>query len=150
MKNRFWKLFVLVLLGAPALSRAQSYSIDWHAVDGGGGTSSAGQFTVAGTVGQCDEVQMTGGNFSIDDGSWVAFTAVQTLGAPMLRMQLSATNTIVIAWPANSTGFTLQQNSNLATTNWVNVSDAPNLVGSENQVVIIPTAGNNFYRLIQQ
>jgi hypothetical protein len=34
--------------------RAQSYSIDWFTIDGGGGTST-GVYSVSGTIGQQDE-----------------------------------------------------------------------------------------------
>ena len=33
---------------------AQQYSIDWHKIAGGGGTSTNGQFTLSGTIGQSD------------------------------------------------------------------------------------------------
>jgi hypothetical protein len=153
MLNRFWKISALALIagvGAPALLQAQSYSVDWFSVDGGGGTSSGGQFTVIGTVGQCDEVQMSGGQFTVDGSVWASLAAVQTSGSPMLRIQVTTTNTIIVAWPASSDGFTLQQNSNLGTTNWVNVPNAVNPVGGENQVIVSPAPGNNFYRLISQ
>ena len=33
---------------------AQSYAIDWHTIDGGGGTSTGGVYAVSGTIGQHD------------------------------------------------------------------------------------------------
>jgi hypothetical protein len=62
---------------------------------------------------------------------------------PSLRIFLTATNTAVVAWP----GYTLQQNSDLTTTNWVNAANAINLVGNEYQAVILPLAGQQYYRL---
>ena len=51
----------LVLAATPAF--AQSYSIDWYKIAGGGGTSSNGQYIVSGTIGQHDAGgPMTGGN----------------------------------------------------------------------------------------
>jgi hypothetical protein len=58
-----------------------------------------------------------------------------------------ATNTINMVWPFPSSGFVLQQNSDLGTTNWVNVTNAANFVGGQNQVLIPPSAGNDFFRL---
>ena len=47
-------LFTLALsLLAPAL-HAQQYSIGWYKISGGGGTSSNGQYSVSGTIGQHD------------------------------------------------------------------------------------------------
>lgn len=44
--------FALVIAAPPA-SQAQ-YRIDWYTVDGGGGTSSGGAYTLTGTIGQAD------------------------------------------------------------------------------------------------
>jgi hypothetical protein len=65
---------------------------------------------------------------------------------PLLDIGLD-TNTINIVWPFPSSGFVLQQNSDLGTTNWVNVTNAANFVGGQNQVLIPPSAGNDFFRL---
>jgi hypothetical protein len=126
---------------------AQSYSINWYTIDGGGGTSTGGVYTVSGTIGQPDAGgPMTGGNYSVTGGFWSLF-AVQTPGAPTLRIFLTTTNTAVVAWPAPSTGWTLQSNTNLSTTSWSNVTNAVNTVSGENQVIISPPAGNRYFRL---
>lgn len=58
--------------GAQAAS-AQNYSIPWHTIDCGGGTSTGGAFTLSGTVGQHDAGgPMTGGAFSLTGGFWAA------------------------------------------------------------------------------
>lgn len=59
------------LLAAAAL--AQSYSIDWHTIDGGGGTSTGGVYSVSGTIGQPDAGTMSGGTYSLDGGFWSLF-----------------------------------------------------------------------------
>ncbi len=53
-----------------AAAFGQSYSIDWHAIDGGGGTSTGGVFSVSGTIGQPDAGMMSGGNYSLAGGFW--------------------------------------------------------------------------------
>jgi len=127
---------------------AQSYSIDWYKISGGGGTSSNGQYTVSGTIGQHDAGgPMTGGNFSLTGGFWSLLSVLQTPGAPTLRIFLTTTNTAVIAWPTASTGFTLIQNTNIGGTNWTAVGNSVNVVGSENQVIIAPPVGREFFRL---
>jgi len=135
-----------LVLSATSL-RAQSYSIDWYKVSGGGGTSSNGQYVVSGTIGQHDAGgPMTGGNYSVTGGFWSFLSLVQTPGSPTLRIFLTGTNTAVIAWPSPSTGFALQMNTNLLTTNWVSTT-APITVGSENQVIVAPPVGREFFRL---
>jgi hypothetical protein len=126
---------------------AQTYTIDWFTIDGGGGTSTGGTYTVSGTVGQPDAGHMAGGNFTIDGGFWGIIGAVQSPGSPLLRIVRTSTNTVVVAWPAPSTGFSLQQNANLNTTIWAGVTNSVNVVGSENQIIVAPPTGNRFYRL---
>ena len=152
MKNFALKIMVLTLLslaGIPWGLQAQSYSIDWYKVAGGGGTSTGGVYSVSGTIGQHDAGgPMTGGSYSLTGGFWALF-AVQTPGAPILRIFMTGTNTAVVAWPAPSTGFVLQQNSNLVSTVWSGVTNVPIVVGSENHVIISPPAGNRYFRLFK-
>lgn len=144
------ELIPLFGLLVPTLGFAQSYTIDWYKIAGGGGMSTSGQYVINGTIGQQDAGgPLTGGNYSVTGGFWSLIAAVQTPGAPHLRIFLTSTNTAVIAWPAPSTGFTLQQNPNLNTTNWIAVSNTVNVVGGENQVGIAPPVGKQFYRLAQ-
>jgi len=70
-------------------------------------------------------------------------------GAPRLTISLTATNTVLISWPSPYSGFALQQNSNLSTTNWVTLTNTPITIGSQNQVTMPPPTGNQFYRLMQ-
>jgi hypothetical protein len=59
---------------------AQSYSIDWFTIDGGGGTSTGGVYSVTGTIGQPDAGGlMSGGNYTLQGGFW-SIQAVQTPG----------------------------------------------------------------------
>jgi len=144
--------FSLLAAGTLALSvgsaSAQSYSIDWYKIAGGGGTSSNGQFTVTGTIGQHDAGgPMVGGNFSLTGGFWSLLSVVQAAGSPTMRIFLTSSNTAVVAWPVSATGFTLQQNSVLSYSGWNN-SAASIVVGSENQVVIAPPTGRQFFRLM--
>ena len=132
---------------AVSSASAQTYSIDWFTIDGGGGTSTGGVYTVSGTIGQPDAGHMSGGNFTIDGGFWGIIAAVQSPGSPLLRVLLTSTNTVVVAWLAPSTGFSLQQNSDLKTAAWTGVTNTVNVVGSENQIIVAPPVGNRFYRL---
>ena len=148
MKALLFSLLAAVALALSASSAsAQTYSIDWYKIAGGGGTSSNGQFTVSGTIGQHDAGgPMVGGNFSLTGGFWSLLSVVQTVGSPTIRIFLTSSNTAVVGWPVSATGFTLQQNSVLGSSGWTG-SGAPIVVGSENQVVIAPPAGRQFFRL---
>ena len=58
--------FVALLLPTFAI-HAQSYSIDWFTIDGGG-TSTGGVHSVSGTISQPDAGRMSGGSYAIDGG----------------------------------------------------------------------------------
>lgn len=107
-----------------------------------------------------DQVALVPGPYpapaSLNSGAWLmqiaAFnSAPPEPGPPALRIFLTTTNTAIIAWPSPSTGFTLQQNSNLDTTNsnWITATNTVTVAGSENQVTVSPLTGNQFFRLLQ-
>jgi hypothetical protein len=71
----------LLFLVTATIAHAQSYSIDWYKIAGGGGTSTGGTYTVSGTIGQHDAGgPMTGGNYSLTGGFWALISVVQTAG----------------------------------------------------------------------
>ena len=139
--------FLVAIALIPAIGFAQSYSISWSKVAGGGGTSSGGNFALSGTIGQPDAGHMSGGNFTIDGGFWGILAAVQSPGAPNLTIQLTATNTIMVSWPSPSAGFNLQQNADLTTTTWVTPSESVTDNGTLKFIIVNPPLGNRFYRL---
>jgi hypothetical protein len=138
-------LLGLILLHPSFCLRAlgQSYSIDWYKIAGGGGTSTGGVFAVSGTIGQADAGgAMTGGQYSLTGGFWSLY-AVQTPGAPLLTITF-ANNQAIVSWPASATGWMLQTNGNLGTTNWVNYGASV----VNNSVTNSPTRGKLFFRLV--
>jgi hypothetical protein len=138
----------LALLLAPLAAGAQSYAIDWYKVAGGGGTSTNGLYAVSGTIGQHDAGgPLTGGNYSLTGGFWSLY-AVQTPGGPALRIALTSSNTAIVSWPSPSTGWNLQQNTNLGTTNWTTPSETVNDNGTNRFIVVSPPVGKRFFRLL--
>ena len=75
------------------------------------------------------------------------YTPPLTPLAPLLTIRLTATNSVMVAWPAPSTGFELEQTSNLNAPDWSTHATPPTTVGGENQVIVPPMVGNQFYRL---
>jgi hypothetical protein len=59
---------------------------------------------------------------------------------------------LTLSWFVPSTNFVLQQNSDLATANWLTLTNAPmlNLTNLLNEVILSPAAGNGFFRLKTQ
>jgi hypothetical protein len=147
------KSFLLFGLLIPAVSLAQSYSITWSKVAGGGGTSAgtngASVYSVSGTIGQPDaSAAMTGGNYTLTGGFWSLISAVQTAGAPNLSIAHSG-NSVIVSWP-NTGNYTLQQNSNLAASaGWATSGYAvsTNSPPGANSITITPPTGSLFFRL---
>ncbi len=142
-------LLVVLSVAAGGLSAfAQPYSIDWSTIDGGGGTSTGGVYSVTGTIGQPDAGAMSGGNYTLQGGFWGVVAAVQTPGAPLLSIFHTTTNTVAVTWPSPSTGWTLQQNTvSVGSVNWSNVTSGIVDYGTTKVLVVNPTAANRFFRL---
>lgn len=58
---------VLGIAGGAAAG-GPNYDLSWYSVDGGGGTSTGGDFVLAGVIGQPDAGTITGGDFVLAGG----------------------------------------------------------------------------------
>jgi hypothetical protein len=150
MKTKLAKIILVCAMWLCAFQiAAQPYSIDWNKVAGGGGSGSNGQFTLSGTIGQHDAGSaMTVGNYTLTGGFW-SITAVPTPGSPLLSIRFTSTNTVIVSWPSSSTGFVLQQNSDLSNTNWVAPLETTSDDSTNRFIIVSPLAGNRFYRLLK-
>jgi hypothetical protein len=142
---------LLALLFAwPLLAKAQtSFTIEWSAVAGGGGTSTGGVYSVSGTLGQPNAGgPLAGGNFSLTGGFWALY-AVQTPGAPWLTIMYTATNSVVVSWPLPAEGWVLEWTNRVVGVSapWPQVS-LPCQTNTVQAWVVVPAPnGNQFYRL---
>jgi hypothetical protein len=146
------KIFLVcaLLLSLGFRAGAQTYAIDWHAIPGGGGVSSNGQYSLAGSIGQSGAgAVMAGGNYSLTGGFWSLISVVQTPGAPPLSITHIASQ-VVVSWPTPAASWTLQQNSNLAVTGGWAASGYPvSATNGTSSITIFVPAGNLFFRLSQ-
>jgi hypothetical protein len=133
-------LQTLALVIFTSAAQAQ-YAIDWFTLDGGGGTSSGGNFTLTGTIGQPDAGTLNGGNYTLQGGFWPGIVVPATGEAPALFIQLAATS-LMILWSPTTPGFSLEQSSSLLPGSWV---PAPS--GADNPATIPLGSGPTFYRL---
>ena len=170
-----WKL--LLLLSSFPL-HAQPFTLDWHKVSGGGGTSTNSRFTITGTIGQVDASPlMTGGRYAVGGGFWSLY-AVQTPGAPELgfvpvpQTITYVTNTVAgpnygqvttnnspaamqLSWPSGLLSYTVQTNGNLSNPgSWADYGVPVNDNGSVRTLLISLPAGSQapqqlFFRLRQ-
>jgi hypothetical protein len=81
--------------------------------------------------------------------------AVQTItnfafvSIPTAAIQHSGA-TALITWPGVITGYTLQQNADLTTTNWMTVTNQGYFTNNVYQATVPVSGTNEFYRLILQ
>ena len=86
--------------------------------------------------------------FAVRYGSPGIWTC-QIAPAPTLNINSFASTRAVLSWLVPSTNFVLQQNSDLSTTNWTDVTNTPtlNFTNLKNQISLPLPAANVFYRL---
>ena len=156
--SKTWRCVVALILStllfqlSTAFVHAQSYSIDWYKVAGGGGTSTGGTYTVSGTIGQHDASgAMSGGNYSVTGGFWSLINVVQTPGLPNLIIARNGTNSVKVLWPDPATNtYTLQQTPSLGVgNNWTTSGFTITNASGTNFITITPPTGNLFFRLKQ-
>lgn len=148
MKPKIFALAYSLLFACfSMMASAQSYTIDWFKVAGGGGTSTGGTYAVSGTIGQPDASGvMSGGNYSVTGGFWALIQVVQTPGAP--KLYISHTGNVVTVYWQNIAGWNLHQSGNLTTpiASWAS-SSSPTLTNGTNYLNLVNPAGNLFFRL---
>jgi hypothetical protein len=141
-------LLCWVLLSALCPWGRGQYSIDWYTIDGGGGTSTGGQYSLTATIGQPDAGGvMTGGSYSLTSGFWSLMAAVPSAGAPTLYIS-RAGNAVTVYW--QSTGsWKLQENADLAApAGWADSGGVTTNNGT-NYLTLVNPSGTLFYRLKQ-
>ena len=74
---------------------------------------------------------------------------VRAVPAPKAQAGLAFvnTNTIVLSWPVSAGPVVLEESRDLSATNWITVTNAPTVVGQQNEVILTRAPGNRFYRL---
>ena len=147
----FLTISVFCLVQSTFCLQAQGYSIDWHKIAGGGGTSTGpfsgtNYYSVTGTIGQPDASgAMVGGNYSVTGGYWSLIQVMQTSGAPTLYVSHSG-NTVTVYWQHVS-GWNLVQSGSLTTPMASWSASSPTLTGGTNYLNLVNLSGNVFFRL---
>jgi hypothetical protein len=148
-----WRLVLaaFIILHSAFCLRAwgQSYSLDWSTIDGGGGASTGGVYTVSGTIGQPDAGTMSGGTYTLSGGFWGMVAAVQTPGAPLLSITHTETNSVLVSWPLPADGWVLEWTNKVAGVSvpWPQVSPPYQTNTTQAWITVAAPTGNRFYRL---
>jgi hypothetical protein len=118
----------------------QSYSIESYVVAGGGGTSSGGQYTLSGTVGQPSAgAVLSGGAYQLQGGFWPGLLITSSGELPQLMIEVLGSG-VRVSWAPSAPGFVLETVVSLDETVW-----APAPTG--NPVEIPATEAAAYYRL---
>ena len=141
MSNLLSKFPIALLLAIPLTTLAQPYTIDWYTVDGGGGTSTGGNYTLSGTIGQSDAATTTlsGGNYTLQGGFWPGLIVTIPDEGPTMLIQWSGGN-VIVSWSPDTPGYGLEQTDDLTTLIWTDAPDG-------NPVPIPAGVAARFYRL---
>ena len=70
MKHAAILIVLATLLLAGVALADGSYDLSWFTVDGGGGSSGGGPYTLSGTIGQPDTGALSGGGYGLVGGFW--------------------------------------------------------------------------------
>ena len=63
-------LFLPMVRNSVLAQDGGDYELSWSTIDGGGGTSAGGSYTLTGTVGQTDAYWVSGGIYDLLGGFW--------------------------------------------------------------------------------
>ena len=151
---KFYSFILPMMGGICAVDlHAQTYSLDWYNIADSGGLSVSAdrQYEVLGTIGQPGAAIMVGGSWAILGSFWSSIVEAETNGAPQLHIHREpSSNTLSISWPSSSPGWILQQNSNLETSNWVEVTGPRSDDGVRKTFEVKPSHSKVvFYRLFK-
>lgn len=136
--------FIILTLLSRATASAQ-YANNSHTIDGGGGTSTGGVYSVRGTIGQPDAGgPLTNGQYSVTGGFWALPQAVQNTNAPTLTIIPATPGNATISWTPATPGFVLQETWVLSPANWTN-----SLSGATNPITVPAMWPAKFYRLFK-
>jgi hypothetical protein len=139
---------ICLLFCASSVRVLGQFSINWFSIDGGGGTSTSGVYSVTGTIGQPDAGRMSGGSFTLEGGFWGIVAAIQTPGAP--RLSVTRTNAhIIVSWPTPAEGWVLEQTNQLTALPgpWPQVPFPYVTNTSDIRVTMPASSGDQFFRL---
>jgi len=124
---------------------SQPFEINWYTVDGGGGTSTGGPFTLSGTVGQPDAGALAGGSYTLVGGFWSLAPAAPV--SPALYASLAG-GEIEISWTAAASGFVLEETPRIGSDAVWQAADGTLVRRGDEMVFHAPAGvGERYYRL---
>jgi hypothetical protein len=105
-------------------------------------------FSIEPDITEFSESEMFSGT-GFNMGSMVGPVTFQVVSDPPRLTFTRSNNVVIVSWPSPSTGFSLQQNNQLNTTNWVTPTETVNDTGTIKFITVDHPVGSRFYRLFK-
>ena len=99
------------------------------------------QYSSTGTVGGIT------GAVDLDKFNGTTSDLLAFVQEPSLSIASTGADQATISWSTFAQDFVLQQNSDLGSTNWVNVTNTPTVANNQQQVILTTSDANSFFRL---
>ena len=129
---------------------AQDYSLIRSTIDGGGGRSAGGRYTVDATIGQPDVGDAGGGRYSLAGGYWGAIHVIQAPEGPRLSIGYDAEgDRFTVSWTLPDDGWVLDSSADLGLGSpWTEIPAEEYQHNDTHRFVVIEaTGGRGFFRL---
>lgn len=126
---------------------ADDFTVDWHRIGHGGGTSVNDEFTVSGVIGEAVAgVVSEADEFSVAGGFGV-IVVLPAEEAPPLAISSAEDGTVVIYWPLPDTGWELRFSSAPDAMVWELPPEPLEEDGGFHFISVAPSVSTRFYRL---
>ncbi len=96
--KHFRIILLVALVLILSLPVTADYKIVWHTIDGGGGRSTGGQYTLTATIGQHDAAYSQGGDYEVLGGFWP--------GGPLCYVEFDDFARFAVQWRNTGVGLT--------------------------------------------
>ena len=63
-------VLAVLIVSIAAAQSGSGYDLTWNTIDGGGGSSSGGSYTLDGTLGQFEAGALSGSGYTLSGGFW--------------------------------------------------------------------------------
>lgn len=153
MPPRLLHLLGLMLLGAAcgvgqASAQTGRFSIQGGTVTSGGQTSTNATYRLEGTPGQPLVAKSAAGRFEVEVGFWALVVALQTPGAPELRVVREA-GIYKLRWARSAVpDWILEASPRIGPTAvWTPTTDPITEAGADREAIIGTVPGHRFFRL---
>ena len=143
-------IMAILILGV-GVGIPQNFTLDSFTIDGGGGESSGGPYTVSGTIGQPDPGESSRKPYAMAGGFWGLFGSFQSPGAPEMSISYdSALDQLTVSWTLPAEGWVLNESATLGLggSPWQEVPPASYQSNATHRFVTVSSpTGIGFFRL---